>query len=139
MWPNSDAGSDDISRGIRKWREQGKAGNMHFFKNLPIDTYVKLLNRTACLVGNSSSGIREGAYIGTPVVNIGSRQDGRQRASNVVDVTFNSKDIYNAIINQVSHGRYLSDPIYGDGSSGRRIADILATLPDINVQKRITY
>ncbi len=86
LWPNSDAGADDISRGIRKWRESGRDKDMHFFKNLPISTYVRLMNKTACLVGNSSSGIREGAFIGTPVVNIGSRQDMRERGSNVIDV-----------------------------------------------------
>jgi UDP-N-acetylglucosamine 2-epimerase len=71
LWPNPDAGSEDIARGIRKWREQGKAKDMHFFKNLPTDTYIRLMGRTTCLIGNSSSGIREGAFIGTPVVNIG--------------------------------------------------------------------
>src|SRR5258708_11155635 len=74
LWPNADAGSEDIARGMRKLREQGLAHNMRFYKNLPIDTYVGLMARTACLVGNSSSGIREGAYIGTPVVNVGTRQ-----------------------------------------------------------------
>ena len=57
LWPNADAGSEDIARGMRKWREHGRAGHMHFFKNLPVDTYVRLLRRAACLVGNSSSGI----------------------------------------------------------------------------------
>ena len=79
LWPNSDAGSEDISRGIRKWREQGLDKNMHFFKNLPIDVYVRLMQKCGCLIGNSSSGIREGAFLGTPVVNIGSRQDTRER------------------------------------------------------------
>ena len=59
LWPNSDAGSEDISRGIRKWREFGNDQNMHFFKNLPIDVYVRLMKKCSCLVGNSSSGIRE--------------------------------------------------------------------------------
>ena len=83
LWPNSDAGSEDIARGIRKWREKGFDKNMHFYKNLPVDHYVKLMEKTVCLVGNSSSGIREGAFIGTPVVNIGSRQQMRARGKNV--------------------------------------------------------
>ena len=86
LWPNADAGSDDISKGIRKWRENGFDNKMHFYKNLPIDHYITLMKKTSCLVGNSSSGIREGAFIGTPVVNIGSRQDMRERGENVLDV-----------------------------------------------------
>ena len=64
LWPNADAGSEDISRGIRKWRESGLAQKMYFLKNLSVETYVGLMKQTACLVGNSSSGIREGAFVG---------------------------------------------------------------------------
>lgn len=139
LWPNADAGSEDIARGMRKWREKGMADGMHFFKNLPIDTYVKLMARAACLVGNSSSGIREGAYIGTPVVNIGSRQDSRERASNVIDVDHNPGAIADAIADQRNHGRYAMQDIYGDGKAGLRIADILAGLGPVTIQKTITY
>ncbi len=139
LWPNADAGSEDIARGMRKWREKGMADGMHFFKNLPIDTYVKLMARAACLVGNSSSGIREGAYIGTPVVNIGSRQDSRERASNVMDVDHNPGAIADAIADQRNHGRYAMQDTYGDGKAGLRIADILAGLGPVTIQKTITY
>jgi UDP-hydrolysing UDP-N-acetyl-D-glucosamine 2-epimerase len=139
LWPNADAGSEDIARGIRKWRERGLSNKMHFFKNLPIDTYVRLMHRTACLVGNSSSGIREGAFIGTPVVNIGSRQSGRERGNNVIDATPDMKSVNAAIQTQIAHGRYERDPVYGDGQAGMRIADTLARLGNVGVQKRITY
>lgn len=138
LWPNADAGADDVARGIRKTREQGKAEKMHFFKNLPIDTYVKLMARTACLVGNSSSGIREGAFIGTPVVNIGSRQANRERGHNVIDVGHERQDILKALTHQIGNGRYDSQPVYGDGAAGPRIADILAT-KTVGAQKTITY
>jgi UDP-hydrolysing UDP-N-acetyl-D-glucosamine 2-epimerase len=138
LWPNADAGSDDIARGIRKLRERGNAHNMHFFKNLPIETYVRLMARAACLVGNSSSGIREGAYIGTPVVDIGSRQAGRERGANVIAADYDTAAIAAAIRRQIEHGRYPIDPIYGDGSAGRQIAEILATR-SVEIQKRITY
>ena len=138
LWPNADAGSEDISRGIRKWREKRLDQNMHFFKNLPTATYIRLMRRTACLVGNSSSGIRDGAYIGTPVVNIGSRQDMRERGSNVVDAVNERAAIRDAISRQLKHGFYASEPIYGDGRAGTRIADILATC-EVQIQKRITY
>jgi len=138
LWPNPDAGSDDIGRGIRKWREKGLDKNMHFYKNLPIEVYVHLLNKTKCLIGNSSSGIREGAFIGTPVVNIGSRQDARERGQNVMDVKNSTDDIYNAILAQIKNGKYQSDPIYGDGTAGEKIANILSKC-DWDIQKRITY
>lgn len=139
LWPNADAGSEDIARGMRKWRERGLAENMHFFKNLPIATYVKLMERTVCLVGNSSSGIREGAFIGTPVVNIGSRQTSRERGANVIEVSPNATDIRDAIDAQLTHGRYAMEDIYGDGHAGTRIAETLAGLGKVEVQKRITY
>lgn len=138
LWPNADAGSEDISRAMRKWRERKPEAPFHFFKNLPIATYVKLMKRAACLVGNSSSGIREGAYIGTPVVNIGSRQEGRERGHNVTDVAAERGAVAEAIARQIRHGRYPTDPIYGDGQAGERIAAVLATVR-VNVQKRITY
>jgi UDP-hydrolysing UDP-N-acetyl-D-glucosamine 2-epimerase len=138
LWPNADAGSDDVARGIRKWRERKFDAGMHFFKNLPVATYVRLMRKAACLVGNSSSGIREGAYIGTPTVNIGSRQDMRERGANVIDAPPERAAIAAAMRRQVAHGRYASEPIYGDGHAGERIAEILATCTP-RVQKRITY
>lgn len=139
LWPNADAGADDIARGIRKWREQGLADNMHFFKNLPIDTYVWLMAHAKCLVGNSSSGIREGAYIGTPVVNVGSRQNARERGANVTDVGYSEDAIYQAIMEQSAKGRLTAEDIYGDGAAGEKIADVLANLGPVNLQKTITY
>lgn len=140
LWPNSDAGSEDISRGMRKWREKNGSNNMHFYKNLPTNTYIWLMRYTACLIGNSSSGIREGAYIGTPCVNIGTRQTMRQRGANVLDCydELNSLAIYEAIKKQVEHGCYTMDPVYGDGSAGNKIANILSSV-DYKIQKRITY
>ncbi len=112
---------------------------MHFFKNLPVETYIRLMARAACLVGNSSSGIREGAYIGTPVVNIGSRQAGRERGRNVLDVPHEKDAIVAALRRQAAQRRYPSDTIYGDGEAGRRIAEVLAATGRIDIQKRITY
>jgi UDP-N-acetylglucosamine 2-epimerase len=100
--------------------------------------YIRLMNRTACLVGNSSSAIREGAFIGVPAVNVGTRQQARQRAANVQDVPHERSAIAAAIATQVRHGKYAQEPIYGDGCAGQRIADVLSKV-DVSIQKRLTY
>jgi len=138
LWPNADAGSEDVARGIRKFREFEDDSAMHFFKGLPTDDYIRLMARTASLVGNSSSAIREGSFIGTPAVNIGTRQEGRERGANVVDVGYDRREIAAAVRQQIDHGRYESEPIYGDGHAGERIADILSRA-EIDIHKRITY
>tara|TARA_Y100000591_G_scaffold330407_1_gene361338 strand:- start:2085 stop:3236 length:1152 start_codon:yes stop_codon:yes gene_type:complete len=138
LWPNADAGSDDISKGIRSFRETHQPTWLQVFKNLPTSTYIHLMNQTQCLVGNSSSGVREGAFIGTPVVNIGTRQNQREQSNNVIDVDYNKDEIENAIRKQMSHGKYASSTLYGDGTAGKKIAHILAT-ESVNIQKTITY
>ena len=138
LWPNVDAGSEDVSRGMRKFRENYKPEYIRFYKNFPVETYLRLMRSAACLVGNSSASIREGAFVGTPAVNIGSRQDGRERAPNVVDVSHDRTAIIDAIRRQVAHGRYAPAHLYGDGQAGMRIAEVLARTP-LSVQKRIQY
>jgi UDP-hydrolysing UDP-N-acetyl-D-glucosamine 2-epimerase len=138
LWPNADAGAEHIAAGMRQWREHNDDSKLHFFKNLETSDYIKLMARTACLVGNSSSAIREGAFIGTPAVNIGPRQEGRERGSNVADVEYKRSQITEAVRAQMANGRYAAEPIYGDGHAGERIAEILAT-KSLTIHKRITY
>ncbi|HXG87674.1 MAG TPA: UDP-N-acetylglucosamine 2-epimerase [Vicinamibacterales bacterium] len=138
LWPNVDAGSEDVSRGMRKFRENRRPEHMRFYKNFSVDTFVRLMMRAACLVGNSSAPIREGAYLGAPAVNIGSRQAGRERGGNVVDAGYHREEIAAAVRRQVAHGRFASATTYGDGSAGDRIAAILATT-QLKIQKQITY
>jgi UDP-N-acetylglucosamine 2-epimerase len=123
---------------MRKFRERHNPEYIRFYKNFPVETYLRLMTKAACLVGNSSASIREGAFAGTPAVNIGSRQDGRERGPNVVDVECEHRAIADAISRQIAHGRYPPAHLYGDGSAGQRIADILARAP-LHVQKRIQY
>jgi UDP-hydrolysing UDP-N-acetyl-D-glucosamine 2-epimerase len=138
LWPNADAGSEDIARGMRKFREHGRHDYIRFYKNFPIETYIRLMNTCACAVGNSSAPLREGAFIGVPTVNVGTRQCGRDRGANVVDVGYDRGQIVDAVERQVKHDRYPSDHLYGDGAAGPRIADVLATTP-LQVQKRLHY
>jgi UDP-hydrolysing UDP-N-acetyl-D-glucosamine 2-epimerase len=138
LWPNVDAGSEDIATGMRTFREKLQPEYIRFYKNFPIETYVRLMLLCGCTVGNSSAPIREGAYLGVPAVNIGTRQAGRDRGPNVIDVGYNRAEIAAAIRRQLAHGRYPSDPLYGDGHAGGRIAEVLAHAP-LSVQKRLVF
>ena len=138
LWPNPDAGSDDVSKGIRSFRENNNPVWLHMFKNLPVHIYIHLMNTTSCLIGNSSSGLRDGAFIGTPVVNVGTRQNKRLKSQNVLQTGYDSREIVNAVHHQIKHGKYVSSDIYGDGSAGAQIADILAQI-NPKIQKTITY
>ena len=138
LWPNVDAGSEDVARGMRKFREQYPDAPIRFYKNLPTEMFVRLMMRTTCMIGNSSMAIREGAHIGVPAVNVGTRQSGRERGHNAIDAGYDRKDIADAIRRQMAQGRYPSEHIYGDGKAGERIAEILAHCT-VRVQKRITY
>jgi len=138
LWPNVDAGSDDVSKGLRAFREQNPDANIHFYRNFSAEDYARLLNNTACIVGNSSSALREGAFLGVPAVNIGTRQQGRERESNVVDAIYDADAIEKAVRGQIAHGRYPSSTLFGDGLAGQRVASILADA-EITVQKRLAY
>lgn len=138
FWPNVDAGSDRISKGIRQFRETNDVPFIYFFKNLAPEDFLRLLLGAHCLVGNSSVGIREGAYLGLPVVNVGDRQEGRERAANVLDVGYDRGEIVKAVERQMANGRYPPSTLYGDGRAGERIAELLARVP-LSVAKRIRY
>jgi UDP-hydrolysing UDP-N-acetyl-D-glucosamine 2-epimerase len=138
LWPNVDAGSDDISKGLRMYREKHRPTNLHFYRNFAVEDYARLIDNCACLVGNSSSALREGAFLGVPAVNIGTRQQGREHGPNVMHVDYRAEEILAAIRKQVAHGKYERSPLFGDGSAGKRIADLLATAP-LSVQKRLAY
>ena len=138
FWPNPDAGSDGTSRGIRAFRESHNPSNLHFFKNMAPEDFLRVLYHCSCLVGNSSAGIRECSFLGVPVVNIGGRQQGRDRGPNVLDVDHDRGAIADAIRKQIAHGRYPSDPLYGDGAAGPRIADAIGRIAP-RIHKRLNY
>lgn len=138
FWPNVDAGADGTSTGIRAFREKNKLEHVHFFKNMKGDDFLKLLNNSKCLIGNSSVGIRECAYLGVPVVNIGSRQNKRDRGFNVIDVNYNKEAIKEAIQQHLNKGKSQISEIYGGGTAGKNIANLLETLP-LKFHKTITY
>jgi UDP-hydrolysing UDP-N-acetyl-D-glucosamine 2-epimerase len=138
FWPNVDAGSDGTSKGIRVFREKYKSSHIHFFKNMEPQDFLRLIKNSKCLIGNSSVGIRESAFLGIPVVNIGTRQHGRQRAKSVIDCGYNKDEIKDAIQKHIDNGHYESEFLYGDGYSGEKIADTLANC-ELKFHKTITY
>ena len=138
FWPNVDAGSDAISNGLRSFREENPKNKLRFFKNMEGKDFLKLLVNSKCLIGNSSAGIRECSYLGVPVVNIGSRQNRRVRGKNVIDVNYDGTQIFKAVISQLKKGKYEQEVIYGNGNSGKLIAEVLGKLTP-GIEKVISY
>jgi UDP-hydrolysing UDP-N-acetyl-D-glucosamine 2-epimerase len=138
FWPNVDAGSDGTSKGIRAFRENEKVSNIHFFKNMMPEDFLQLIFHSLCIVGNSSVAIRECSFLGVPAVNIGSRQEGRERGRNVIDVDYNRKTILNAIRHHIRNGHVPSEKIYGDGKAGQRISELLDSVP-LTAEKRFAF
>ena len=127
LWPNIDAGSDDVSKGIRVFRERNRDENFAYFKNFSPEDYIKVLKHAKCVVGNSSSFIREGAFLGVSAVIIGDRQQGREHGNNVVFCDYNKVEIRAKIKKQLNK-KITSDKIFGKGDAGVRIADELSKL-----------
>jgi UDP-hydrolysing UDP-N-acetyl-D-glucosamine 2-epimerase len=138
FWPNVDAGSDGTSSGIRSFRETHQLKHVHFFKNMDGNDFLQLLKISDCLIGNSSVGIRECAYLGVPVVNIGTRQNKRERGNNVIDVTYDIEQIKIAINQSIQNKSIIKSDIYGVGNSGITIANLLEKVR-LQFHKTITY
>lgn len=138
FWPNVDAGSDGTSNGIRSFRERHNPKHIHFFKNMDPEDFLVLLKNSKCIVGNSSVGIRECSFLGVPAVNIGSRQSGRERGRNVIDVEYDHTQINEAIKHQITLGHYQSDPVYGNGNAGDSIAEVIA-MTELSSIKKLAY
>ena len=138
FWPNVDAGSDGTSKGIRVFREKEDPPNFHLFRNMSPEDFLRLLCGATAIVGNSSVAIRECSYLGVPAVNIGSRQLGRERGQNVIDVDHDRKEISDAVQTHIKRGKPKRDLLYGDGKAGGRIADCLSKV-ELKIEKRLTY
>lgn len=138
FWPNVDAGSDGTSKGIRIFREKEKPVNFHFFKNFEASDFLKLLCNSKAIIGNSSVAIRECSFLGVPAVNVGTRQSGRERGSNVIDVDYDRHQILGAIQKHLGTGKRERSTLYGDGKAGVRIADLLSEVP-LHFEKKLAY
>jgi UDP-hydrolysing UDP-N-acetyl-D-glucosamine 2-epimerase len=138
MWPNIDAGADHISKAIRIFRDRVKPVWFRGLTNLSPEDYLRVLSNASCAVGNSSSFVRDASYFGTPVVLVGSRQEGREVDEHVMMVPVIAREITSAVRSQLMHGRYAPSTLYGDGHVSKRIADALVRLKPY-LQKRLHY
>lgn len=132
FWPNSDAGTSDMSRRIREIHDQKPSAGLkiRFMIDLSPDDFTALLRKAAVLVGNSSAGIKEAPYLGVPSVNIGNRQAGRLRGRSVFDVkeSNDSNQIAHAITRQLRHGSYLSFTGYYKPNTSKNIVKVLSNV-----------
>lgn len=132
VYPNADAGGRAM---IEKIKEYG----VDAYKNIPHDDFIGLLSMASVLIGNSSSGIIESSSFKLPVINIGTRQSGREKAANVIDVDYDSKEILKAL-EYIGSDEYqdilkeCSNP-YGDGKAGKRICEILKDI-EVDLDKK---
>ena len=137
FWPNPDAGTGEMAETLRHFREHHEAATerMRFITNVPADQFIALLKRTACVVGNSSAGIKECSFLGTPVVDIGGRQQGRLSAENVLRSGYDTHEVRAAVKQQLAHGRYAPSHIYFKPNASQAMVDVLTSV-DLYTQKR---
>jgi len=130
FWPNSDAGTGEMAESLRHFREHHDSSTerIRFITNVPMDEFIALLKATSCLVGNSSAGIKEGSYLGTPVVNVGARQQGRLNDEHVTHTGHDAEAIACAVRAQLQHGRYPSSRLYHKPDTSQTMVDLLAGL-----------
>lgn len=128
LWPNIDAGSDHVSKAIRRFRDEKRPDWLRMLINLPPEDYLRVLANASCAIGNSSSFVRDASFLGTPVVLIGNRQRGRETDEHVMKVTPEKRAIVAAVRRQMLHGRYPPSTLYGDGYVAQRIGNSLANL-----------
>ena len=143
IYPNADAGGRGMIKVIKEYE---KYLFIKTFKSIPHKEYISLMKMATVMGGNSSSGIVEAPSFGLPVINIGSRQEGRERAENVVDVDYDKEQIKAAIKKALGDENFkekvsnCKSP-YGDGKAWVRIVDILSRIKIDKklLQKRLTY
>ncbi|HUT28016.1 MAG TPA: UDP-N-acetylglucosamine 2-epimerase [Methanomassiliicoccales archaeon] len=142
VYPNADAGG---RRMIEVIEERCRSPQFVCFKSMPRDDYLRLMARAAALIGNSSGGLVETPSFGTPFINVGDRQKGRERGDNVIDVGYGKEEVLKGLKRAENHdllhkvGRRRNP--YGDGCTGKCIAEILAELElsDDMTQKCLAY
>tara|TARA_A100001015_G_scaffold274408_1_gene330747 strand:- start:1953 stop:3092 length:1140 start_codon:yes stop_codon:yes gene_type:complete len=123
IWPNNDAGANFITKKIRSFREKYNL-KINFMVNFDSIEYLKIIKDCECLIGNSSSAIREGSYLGIKAVNVGDRQQQREQSNNVINSSLSYKEIIKSI-KKIKKKKISQSKLYGDGNSIKRIESIL--------------
>ena len=136
MWPNVDAGTDIISKEIRKFRESNKSFKARFYKNFSPEEFLFIIDHCSCFIGNSSSAIREGSFLGVPSINIGRRQYQREKERNVIDVNNDKSSILKGVLKQMNKKKYSSYKTYGDGNAAKKMFNVIKKLGQINLEKK---
>lgn len=131
VYPNADAGSYALIERTRALADS--RANTHIYVNLEAVTYWSLLGQVDVMIGNSSSGIMEAASFALPVVNVGMRQQGRERARNILDVPAETSAVTAALERALAPAfrkklQGMRNP-YGNGTAAETIAHVLATVP----------
>jgi UDP-N-acetylglucosamine 2-epimerase/N-acetylmannosamine kinase len=119
FWPGQDAGAEGSSKAIREFKA---IAPFRTVRTLPPERFLRLMAQTEMLIGNSSTGIRECSYIGTPSMNLGKRQAGRERGANVEDHSLASTTLL------WMHREKRTSNLYGDGYASPKIAATLKEL-----------
>ena len=123
LWPNIDAGSNDVAKAIRMFREEEQSDkDFYYIKNLNPENYAVLLKNAKCCIGNSSSFIREGSFLGVPAVIVGDRQSKREHGNNVIFSSYNRDEIKEKINLQINSKKITKENIFGYGDAGNKIA-----------------
>ena len=117
--PNVDAGNKEILRKFHNLDDR-----ICFKKDLTPNEYIKLMKESICIIGNTSSGIKEGSYLGIPYVCVGSRQKGREHDKNTIMVKMDKKEIIEGF-NTMIKKDILPSNYFGEGNASKMIADIL--------------
>ena len=125
MLPNADSGG---AHAARKLREYAGHPDVRIHSHLGRNSFVSWMAAADLMIGNSSSGIIEAATLGTPVVNVGDRQDGRERNDNVIDVPFSDSLINDAISNALALGKREWNNLYGSGVAGNKIVQLIKSI-----------
>tara|TARA_Y100000310_G_scaffold344069_1_gene454921 strand:+ start:2436 stop:3614 length:1179 start_codon:yes stop_codon:yes gene_type:complete len=134
FWPNADLGAEKIAHEMRVFNDSVANHKIRFMRYMSPKQFIILLKNANCLVGNSSAGIKECSYLGTPVVNVGTRQNNRLREKNVIDVVNDKDKIKKAVKKQLSKGNYKPSNLYYSNNTSRNIAKTLATV-NLYIQK----
>lgn len=125
LMPNSDAGSEEVRTVLQRYASHPQ---VRVLKHLPRPEFVSWMASCNVMAGNSSSGIIEAANFGTPVLNVGVRQNLRERNINVTDIMATGVDLGDSLGEVLRRGRFPSQNVYGDGHAGQQIVSLLATL-----------